>query len=65
MSELFSFSKGRCNVHAESFVEWDDKVWSKKEGRTRTGMRTLPRHDLVREIAVLNKNKIRHRTRSD
>ena len=48
----------RCNVCAESFAERDDEARSEAEGRTRTRMGTLPRRDLVREIAVLNKNKM-------
>ena len=49
-----------CNVHAKSFAEWDDEAQSEEEGRTRTRMGTLPRHDLVCKIAVLNKNEMGH-----
>ena len=54
-----------CNDRAESFAERDNEARSEAEGRTRARMGTLPRCDLVREIAVLNKNKVGRRARSD
>ena len=54
-----------CNVRAESFAERDDEARSEAEGRTRARMGTLPRCDLVREIVVLNKNKMGHGARID
>ena len=56
---------GGCNVRAESFAEQDDEAQSKEEGKTRTRMRTVPRCDLVCEIAVLSKNKIGHGVTSE
>ena len=46
-------------------MEQDNKAWSEVEGRARMRMETLPRHDLVREIAVLNKNKMGRRVTSE
>ena len=67
-SMILSFTlldKHNCNVRAESFAERDDEARSEAEGETRARMGTLPRCDLVREIAVLNKNKMGRGARSD
>ena len=58
MTGRFPIYHTSCNVRVESFAERDNEARSEAGGRTRMRMGTLPRRDLVREIAVLNKNKV-------